>query len=148
MKQETSAGAVIYYIEENKRPKFLLLKYPTYWGFAKGWIEQDEKEEEAAIREVKEETGLKKIKIIPGFKHKQKWFFRFNGEPIKKEAVFFLIEVSKEQVGSVKISEEHEDFKWLSYEEAVKIMKIRDNKEMLEKAYDFVKEHKKQKTLA
>lgn len=147
MKTEKSAGAVIYYFDEKeKEPKFLLLKYPAYWGFAKGWLEQGESEEQAAIREIEEETGLK-VKIISEFKFEQKWFFKLKGELISKKAVFFLAKISEEQAGKVKISEEHEDFKFLNYEDALKISKIKANREMLEKAYEFIKEHERQKRL-
>lgn len=145
MKQEKSAGAVIFY-ESNNKIYFLLLKYPTYWGFAKGWLEENETEEEAAIREIEEETGLK-VDLVSGFRHEQKWFFKHEGELIHKEAVFFLAEVSKERAESVKISKEHDDFKWLDYDEAMKIMKIKANKEMLASALKFIQEYKKQRRL-
>ena len=145
MKQEKSAGAVIFY-EDGNKIYFLLLKYPTYWGFAKGWLEENETEEEAAIREIEEEAGIK-VKLIPGFRHEQKWFFRMNGELIHKEAAFFLAEVSNEQAGNVKISKEHDDFKWLEYDEAIKIMKVKANKEMLTSALKFIQEYKKQRSL-
>lgn len=145
MKQEKSAGAVIYYLENNI-PVFLLLKYQTYWGFAKGWIEEGEGEKDAALREIREETGLK-VFFVPGFSYEQKWMFRHNGELIIKKAVFFLAEVSKSEAGKVKISEEHEEFKFLSYEDACRIMKVKDNKIMLEKAKDFILEFSKQKKL-
>ena len=48
-KKEKSAGAIIYYADE-KGPKFLLLKYKTYWGFAKGIIEAEEGMEEHHVR--------------------------------------------------------------------------------------------------
>jgi len=144
VKQEKSAGAVIYYLDSE--PKFLLLKYPTYWGFAKGWLEQEESEKEAAIREIEEETGLK-VEIIPGFSYHQKWFFKLKNELINKEATFFLAKISKEEAEKVKISEEHEDFKFLSYKDALKISKIKANKEMLKAAYDFIQEYEKQKRL-
>jgi|SRR3989344_258013 len=145
MKQEKSAGAVIYTIDENL--KFLLLKYKTYWGFAKGMIESQETIEETAKREIQEETSLDAINIIPGFKHIQKWFYKLNNETVSKEAVFLLAKVSKEAAEKVKISFEHENFAWLSYEDAIKKMKIKNNREMLEKAYEFILEFEKQKTL-
>jgi len=53
VKFEFSAGAVIFYVE-NGEALYLLLKYPTYWGFAKGIIEKNGKSGETAIREVYE----------------------------------------------------------------------------------------------
>lgn len=146
MKKEKSAGAVIFCMK-NDKIKFLLLKYTNYWGFAKGWMEEGESEEQTAIREIKEETNLENVKIIPGFQQQQKWMYRLNEEWRDKEAVFFLVEVNEEQAKKVKISDEHEDFKWLEKDEAVKIMRIKQNKEMLKKADEFILESKKQRKL-
>lgn len=145
MNKEKSAGAVIYCIEGNEI-KFLLLKYPTYWGFAKGWIEEGESEEGAAIREIEEETGLR-VELIPGFSYKQKWFFRFDGKLIQKEATFFLAWVDRERAKQVRISDEHEDFRWVTLEDSLKIMKVKQNKEMIKSACEFIMKYEKQKKL-
>lgn len=144
MRQEKSAGAVIYY--SDSEPYFLVLKYPRYWGFAKGWIEDGESEEQAAKREIEEEAGLK-VSFIPGFKYEQRWMFRADDGVVNKRAVFFLAEISREEAGRVKISSEHEDFKFLSFDGACKIMKVKDNKKMLGKAREFILELDKQKKL-
>jgi 8-oxo-dGTP pyrophosphatase MutT (NUDIX family) len=143
VKHEKSAGAIIFYVE-NDKVLYLLLKYPTYWGFAKGIIEKDESEEEAAKREAEEEAGLRDLKFIGGFKEKIGWFFRAEGELVRKEAVYLLAETKNKQI---KISEEHEGYKWCEFEEAQKLQRIKQNKKMLEKADNFLKEHLKQKTL-
>lgn len=145
MEQEKSAGAVIFYLD--KEPKFLLLKYKNYWGFMKGNIEKNETIEETIKRETQEETGIKEMKITPGFRFEQKWFYRLKGKLRNKHAVYFLIEITKQQAEKVKISDEHEDFIFLGIKEALKKMKIKNNKEMLQSAYDFIKENSKQKKL-
>jgi len=137
-KYEESAGAVIFYMD-NSEPVFLLLKYPTYWGFAKGLIEKKENIEETARREIEEETGFKNINIIPGFQYIQEWFYKLNGQLIKKKATFLLAEIPKEQAEKVVLSQEHEGFAWLKFEDALKKMKIKNNKEMLKKACEFIK---------
>ena len=146
MEQSKSAGAVIYYADSGK-VYFLLLKYPTYWGFAKGWIEENESEEEAAVREIEEETGLKDVKIIPGFRHEQRWMFKHDGDLISKHAIFFLVRVSKDESAKTNISDEHDEFAWLTYEEAIKKIKVKQNKEMLAIALGFVRNMEKQKRL-
>lgn len=148
-KKENSAGAVIYYVDKEKI-YFLLLQNTlkkTYFGFPKGHIEENEKIEECVKREIEEEVNLKDIKFIPGFKYEMNWFFKFENEIIRKNAVFLLVKVSKQEAGKVKINHENEAFFWLEYGDAVEKMKIKDNKELLVKAYNFVKNYEKQKKL-
>ncbi len=148
MKIQKSAGIILYFLKENqekqKQPFFLLLKYKTYWGFPKGLIEENEKPEEAAIRETKEETNLSNINIKKDFKHIQSWFFKADHDFIKKEAVFFLGETTEQESKNTKISFEHEDFLWLDYQSALERLKIKNNKEMLKEAYDFIKNQQEQ----
>jgi 8-oxo-dGTP pyrophosphatase MutT (NUDIX family) len=143
---EKSAGVIIFYRKQGKL-FFLLLKYKTYWGFVKGNIEENENLKETAIREAKEETSLENLKFISGFQYNQNWFYKMNRETRRKEAVFFLAEISESDAKKVKLSFEHEGFKWVSFEEAMQLMKIKNNKEMLTSAYEFIKEHSKQKKL-
>jgi len=148
-KQERSAGAVVFTIDKEKT-KFLLLQNTlkrTYWEFPKGKIEKDETIEETIKREIKEETGLDKFNIIPGFKHVIKWFFRFKGNLIQKEAVYLLAEIPVKDKDKAKMSFEHQKIKWMNFEEAEKEINIKSNREMLEKAHEFIKEFKKQKRL-
>jgi len=143
MKTENSAGAIIFYIDKkNNEPKFLLLKYTNYWGFVKGLIEKNEKVEETIVREAKEEANLNDLRFLPEFKFEQNWFYKLNNELIKKSAFFLLAEVSEEDSKKAKISFEHEELRWLDFNEAMSLMKIKNNKEMLEKAYKFIKENK------
>lgn len=143
MEYQKSAGLIVYHKDEGI--KFLLLKYPSYWGFVKGIIEDNEDEEKTALRELEEEAGIK-AELIKGFKEKQEWFFKLKGKLIKKQAIFFLAKTSKEQAKKVKISFEHEDFAWLTYEKALEKIKIKSNKELLKKAYEFIKEYENSKS--
>ena len=65
---EKSCGAVIF--RKNKNDvKLLLVKNHNgrHWSFPKGHIEENETEEETAIREIKEETNLD-VKIMDNFR--------------------------------------------------------------------------------
>ena len=88
MPREVSAGAIIFRKEGNLN-YYLLLHYTSgHWEFPKGHIEKGENEIETVKREIAEETGLKDIKIIDGFKERIKYFFKNNynleGEEKKK----------------------------------------------------------------
>ena len=143
MPKEKSAGAIIYRVKDGV-PHYLLLHYPSgHWEFAKGHIEGNESPEEAAKREIAEETGLQDIVIIPGFKEYIKYFFRksygLEGEAKKlapwvfKLVVFFLAETKTEDV---KISAEHKGFLWLPYQQALKRLTYKNARMLLEKAND------------
>jgi len=151
MPREKSAGAIIYRME-NGEPLYLLLHYPPanegkrgQWGFAKGHVEQGETEEQTAKREIFEETGIKDLKFIPGFKRLEKYFFKksygLEGEARKKApwvfklVVFFLAETKG---ADIKISDEHIGFVWLPIEEAIKKTTFKNSKKLLKEADEFV----------
>lgn len=135
MPRERSSGAVIF--RKFGHILYLLLKYTyktTFWDFPKGNIEEGETEEETARREIKEETGLENIRLVPGFKEKISYFYRREGQTIFKEVVYFLAESQKAEV---KISEEHTGYEWVDFETAKS--RLKDNsREVLEKANAFL----------
>lgn len=148
---ENSAGAVIFYYNPlTQQPYFLLLRNTlkkTYWGFPKGKIEKNESIKQTVKREVKEETNISKLRILPKFKYEMRWFYQLNNNRIKKHATFFLAEVDEEQKAKAKINEENEQLVWMSYKKALKTINIKKNKELLTQAYEFIMENRKQKTL-
>ncbi len=144
MPVERSAGAVIFK-RKNGKIFYLLLHYPgvshrakkDYWDFPKGHIEKGEKEIETVKREVFEETGLKNIKILDGFKETIKYFFKFEGKTILKFVTFYLAETKEKEV---KISFEHTGYEWLPFEKAVERLSFKNAKEILKKAHQFLKQ--------
>lgn len=142
---ERSAGAIIF--RKNKKIYYLLLHYPSsakaprdYWDLPKGHVEKGEKEIDTVKREVLEETGLKNIKFIEGFKKWIKYFFKFRGKNILKFVTFYLVETKEK---GVKISPEHIEYKWLPYEEALEQLTFKNAKEILKKANQFLIEKKR-----
>jgi len=135
---EKSAGAIIFR-KENNNFFYLLLHYPSsakapkeYWDFPKGHIEKGEDEIKTVKREVEEETGLKDIKIIEGFREWIKYFFKFEGKTVLKCVTFYLAETKTKDV---KISGEHVGYKWLPYEDAIEQLTFKNAKEVLKKAH-------------
>lgn len=141
MIREKSAGAVVFR-RAGKKIKYLLLHYESgHWDFPRGHIERGETEQITAAREIREETGIKKINFVPGFRFPISWFYRKKiGKKMimsNKTAVLFLAET---KVHQVKISDEHIGYKWLDYDKAVSELTFLKSQKILEKANEFLKE--------
>ena len=130
---EKSCGAIVF--NENTEKILLVKMHNGNWGFPKGHIESNETKEETAIREVFEETNIK-IKIIPNFEREIKYIP--NENTIKK--VTFFAGITQEENVTVD-SQEIEDFKWCGYEEALKLVTYKLQKDVLEKAKKVIFEH-------
>jgi len=132
---EKSAGAVVYY--KAKENLYLLLYYDAgHWGFPKGNIEDDEDMEETVAREIKEETGISRIKFISDFKEKISYFYKREGKTIYKEVVFYLVE-SEEK--TVTLSDEHQGYEWLPYKEAMEKVSFDNDRNVLEKVHNLLR---------
>lgn len=150
MIKEKAVGVILYYMEKN-HPRFLLLKYKrwqTHWDFVKGHVEKGEKTEDAAKREVFEETNLKNIKLIPKFKETIEYSYHKHhknkkSKKVRKKVVYFLAEVPKEKSRNVKLSEEHQKFKWTSYNQAKKLLKFPQQQKLLDKVNSFITQNKR-----
>jgi len=143
MIKEKSAGAIIFKRDGKIRYLFLKKKYKTeYWDLPKGNIEKDEKEEETVRREIQEETGLKDLKFVPGFKEKINYFYKNDRGTVFKEVIFFLVESKSEEV---KISPEHTSYEWVTYTEALKRAK-ENTRKVFEKANVILEESLKKFT--
>ncbi len=139
MEKERSAGAVLFRAD-GKEKKYLLLYYEAgHWDFPKGNIEKGEKEQETVKREVFEETGIKKIEILKGFKEKIHYFYRLKGQLRSKEVIFF---VAKTETNEIKISFEHKGFEWLPYEEAMERLTFKNAKDIFKKAHEFLSKNR------
>ena len=113
------------------------LRGKEYWDLPKGHIEKGEKEIETVRREVEEETGLKDIEFLEGFKEWIKYFFKFKGVNILKFVTFYLAETKEKDI---KVSFEHLGFEWLSYEKAIEKLTFQNAKKILKKANKFLSE--------
>lgn len=153
MPVEKSAGAVVFMRKKGKIYYLLLrhaqigrIKRPysgrqspdilnQYWNFPKGRIEKGENIYKTAIRETREETGLKDLRILRGFKGMQNYFFKHQGKTIFKIAIFLLAETKTEDI---KISSEHAGYKWLPYKKARLQLTFQNAKNILKEANDFL----------
>lgn len=148
VKREYSAGGVVFK-KEGKKILWLMVQpnggtrpYDQIrWQLPKGWVDEGEKVEEAALREVKEEGGIK-AQLIEKIDSVQ-IFFRdtYQGDPkqlVTKTITFYLMEYqgeTKEGPGW-----ETKAVVWLPYEKAHRQLTFDSEKKILEKAKKILEE--------
>ena len=144
MRNEISAGGVVY---NPALKKILLIKdFADKWALPKGWIEKGETEEQAALREVSEETGLKNLKILEKLGETEYFYTATHnrdyglkkGERVHKHVIFFLMETLDEKLvpqWEIKGAE------WFSVEEALKKEIYPNVKKIVEKAVGIIREN-------
>lgn len=157
MPQEKAVGSIIYRIDKssqgNGKKLYLLLKYKAkHWDFVKGHIDPGETDEQTLRREAKEETGIGDLNIKEGFKEYTKFIFKQYKELMTSEQkksgkpvwVFKIVNfyLAETQTKDVKLSEEHQDYKWLKYDEALAQTTYKGSKDILRKAHEFILNNK------
>jgi len=132
--------AVIY--DKMDKPYFLILKRKLRWNgweFVKGGLEQGETEEDALKREILEETGLQKFKIIKKIEDIKKEFIGVNNK-LNIHSIY-LIEASM----NIPIhlpngrDAEHSTYLWAESDSAMSKLTWDNDKEILRKVLEEMK---------
>ncbi len=137
MTKEFSAGGIIFKLV-GQDIKVLLIKNaalrdPTkaYWGFPKGHLEQDETPEVAALREVKEETGID-AEIIEKIDDEHYFFMHPQKGKISKKVTYYMMKYlsGEEQIQEAELLE----LGWFTPNDAFSMLSFKNDKTLLSKA--------------
>jgi len=127
-RREFSAGFVLFR-QTPEGPLFLLLDYGKHWDYPKGHLEKGETPWQAAVRELREETGIRQVDRVGPFRHAMHYaFYSKKKGPVAKTVTFFLGRTRKE---TVRLSDEHEGYAWLPYDKALRRLTYDIAREML-----------------
>jgi len=108
-------------------------EWETGWEPIKGGMHVGETEEEAVLREIKEEAGPIKVEMVgklPDYVWRERpWR---NGKLKIKGRIFIF----KYEEGNIKLGEpEHVGYRWMSVKEAKEKIWLKNGDKMIEKAY-------------
>ena len=137
MRREFSAGAVLVRRLEGRwvvaaiRPGG---KPPGTWALPKGRIDEGERAEATALREVAEETGAHGESL--GKLGDVKYWFVWEGERVFKVVSFFLVRYAGGRHGDVPEEHRHEvaEARWLPLDEAPRLLAYRGEQDMARQA--------------
>ena len=118
-----AAGLIIFRRKSFTEPLEYLLLQTSYgkhhWTPPKGHVDPGESDMQTALRETEEESGLKKSSLEI-MEHIQKTLnYEVRGKP--KTVIYWPAEVKDYNV-AVQLSDEHQDFKWLSLDKACDLL--------------------------
>jgi 8-oxo-dGTP pyrophosphatase MutT (NUDIX family) len=118
-RHEQSAGVVLFR-EDRHAPGgrlFLLLDYGRHWDYPKGHLENGESPQQAALRELREETGIDRVELDPSFSRQVTYYFRHPKRGlVRKTVTFFLGRTDQDKV---TLSDEHVAYAFLPFDEAL-----------------------------
>jgi len=133
MKREFSAGAVLV---RRLQGRWMLAairpggKPPGVWALPKGRIDEGERAEATALREVAEETGahgrpVAKLGDV-------KYWFNWDGERVFKIVSFFLVRYSGGRLGDIAAEHRHEvaETRWLPLDDAPRLLAYKGEQDM------------------
>ncbi|HUF58578.1 MAG TPA: NUDIX hydrolase [Actinomycetota bacterium] len=138
-KREISAGGVVYQRDGDEIEVVLASRRTRRgqlaWGLAKGGIEDEETMEDAAIREVREETGL--LVEIEASLGETRYFYVWENVRIRKTVHFFLMRHTGGDVDDR--DDEMEEIRWFPLERALKRAAYRGERDVLERAAELLR---------
>lgn len=125
----------IFIFSTNPSFRVLILKRTPersgYWQPVCGGIENGEEPKDAAVREIFEETGIANAKDIIDLNYTFSYKETKNDTLMDMRDICFAFEV--DSALDIKLSDEHEEYRWCSYIEAKEYLKWEHNLITLEK---------------
>jgi 8-oxo-dGTP pyrophosphatase MutT (NUDIX family) len=137
--EHSSGGAVIDFRDDVAYVAMIATRGRARWGLPKGAVSEGETSEQAALREVKEETGLD-AEII-GRLDTIEYFFRAGDTLIKKSVDFYLMRYAGGTL-TPQLSEV-DDVEWVPLPESIQRASFDSERKLLSSALEQIESAKK-----
>lgn len=135
---EKSCGGIVFTIRKEQIFYVIIEEASGFHSLPKGHMEDAESEEQTAIREIEEETGLK-LDLIQGFRMVDEYVPREKPD-VTRQIVYFLAEYLDEEPYIVR-PDEVRSIKVLNLEDALNTLEYDGIKTILATADQYIKEH-------
>jgi len=149
IKVEISAGGIVF----KRTPKGVRIAFImdpfNKWAFAKGHVEKEESIVDAAVRETREEMGLRKLRVVEPLGTIDFWFRdRYRAETkgvlVHKYVHYYLMQTPAGAYGKPQKTEKIRRIIWTPLQKAMATSSYDDVRPILRKALDwFAKERRK-----
>ena len=131
---DKSYGVILIH-KTNKR--FLLLQQiDGHWSFPKGHLEGNEAPKDAALRELKEESGITEIEFVDNTDLYEHYTFTKHEKQYDKTVQYFIAFTDTDVVSIQE--EEVIAYKWATYEEAMNTFTFKAVLEVLKQAKEYL----------
>lgn len=127
------------YRQKNGQPHFLIFKrssekiYANQWRMVGGKVNEGEQSWQAALRELKEETGLTPVKlwVIPSVNQ----FYESKSDAVHTIPAFAA---ELEFNSKITLDDEHSEYKWISIEDVQSYIKWPEQLRLIKLTYDIM----------
>lgn len=134
MQYEKSCGAIVFR-KFHGNTELLLIKNQNggHWSFPKGHVENDETEEETALREIMEETGIS-VALDTSFRRVISYIPK---KETIKDVVYFLARALT--FDYTPQEEEIAQIKWVEINHAASLLSYENDRQLVSQARDKIK---------
>lgn len=140
MKQQISSGGVLHRITGSLCDVALIRRSSpdrkVIWCLPKGWVEPGESLEQAALREVREETGMTGQILEPLGNIQYRFYSKEDRSHVRKTVHFYLMRYVE---GNTRDHDhEVEEARWFGLEDALSALTYPTERQIMEKARDLL----------
>jgi len=139
-REDKSFGIIPIFKNTNNNFVFCIVRHAEgHWSFPKGHQNRGETEQETAIRELKEETGISNVNLLNNKSFFENYSFEKNNFKYNKSNKYFIGLVPSMATTTLNdFKKEIPELRWGTYEEAKKVITFPEAREVLDQAFKYL----------